>query len=233
MKCMQNFLSFWVICCPLYHTNILKNQNFEKMKNMAGDHHFTLVYQNWQLYDVGSWDMEHNRLNFFCHLGLVFALLPTVPSLNVVLFLRYNLWQISPPTKIWLVTYPSPLTAQKNQNEKKWKKHPEISSFYTGVLKTMIMCFAVPEIWHITGVIIFIFCPFTPQTPKKIKILMQWIQHLKTYHFKHMYQKLWSDYVYVFPEIMVHDCMFPEIMVHDWWTDERMKKVTYRDGCPT
>ena len=31
---------------PLYHTNILKNQNFEKMKNMAGDHHFTLVYQN-------------------------------------------------------------------------------------------------------------------------------------------------------------------------------------------
>ena len=50
----------------------------------------------------------------------------------------------------------------KNQNiekvkEKKKKKHLETSSFYIHVTKIMIVCYAVPEIWRVTDVIIFHF----------------------------------------------------------------------------
>ena len=40
---------------------------------------------------------------------------------------------------------------------KKWKKRLEISSFCMSVPKIMIICYAVPEIWHVTDVIIFHF----------------------------------------------------------------------------
>ena len=36
---------------------------------------------------------------------------------------------------------------------KQWKKHLEISSFNTSVPKNMIICFIVPEIWHIMDII--------------------------------------------------------------------------------
>ena len=54
----------------------------------------------------------------------------------------------------WAIFQPfSPLTAQKNENEKKKKKHLDIS-FYTSVPKIMIICSTVPEIWHMTHVIV-------------------------------------------------------------------------------
>ena len=42
----------------------------------------------------------------------------------------------------------------KNQNFEKLKKCLEISSFYTSVPKIMIMCYTVPDILHVTDVII-------------------------------------------------------------------------------
>ena len=36
----------------------------------------------------------------------------------------------------------------------KMKKTLEISSFYTGVPKIMIICYTVPEIWHMLDVIV-------------------------------------------------------------------------------
>ena len=39
------------------------------------------------------------------------------------------------------------LTAQKIKISKKWRKHLEISSFYTSVPKIMIICYTVTEIW--------------------------------------------------------------------------------------
>ena len=76
----------------------------------------------------------------------------------------------------------TPLTVKKNKVSKKekWKKHHEISSFYTIVPKIFFISYTVPEIWHVTdafGVFLFwtIFCPFPPpnspktQNFKKIK----------------------------------------------------------------
>ena len=51
---------------------------------------------------------------------------------------------------------------------KKWKKHLEISSFYTSVPKIMIICNNVLEIWHMTNIIvIFQFGLFFALLPPK------------------------------------------------------------------
>ena len=62
----------------------------------------------------------------------------------------------------WAIFCPfTPLTAQKIKFQKNEKKHLEIPSFYTCVPKIMIICYTVPEIWHVTDVIIiFNFGPF-------------------------------------------------------------------------
>ena len=91
-----------------------------------------------------------------------------------------------------------PFYSRKNENFKKWKKHQEISSFYTTVLKIMIICCTVLEIWHMTDVVITfhfrpIFCSFTPLTAQKFKILKKWKKSLVISSFTNVYQKLWSD----------------------------------------
>ena len=66
-----------------------------------------------------------------------------------------------------------PKQPEKSKLKKKEKKHLEISSFYNSVPKIMIKCYTVPEICHVTDVIIFHlghFFPFTPLSVWKIKI---------------------------------------------------------------
>ena len=64
-----------------------------------------------------------------------------------------------------------PTNNPKKQNLKKMKRHLETSPFYTSVPKIMIICYNVPEIWHLRNVItIFHFGPFFallhPNSPK-------------------------------------------------------------------
>ena len=74
---------------------------------------------------------------------------------------RYNCY-----FSFWAIFFPfTLLTVQKLKNEKKWKKTLEISSFNTGVPKIMIICFTVPEIWHVTDVTIFNFGLFFALPP--------------------------------------------------------------------
>ena len=67
-----------------------------------------------------------------------------------------------------------PITAQKIEISKKWKKCLEISSFYKIASKIMIIVHTVPEIWHVTHVIIFHFGQFfallSPSQSKKSKL---------------------------------------------------------------
>ena len=72
-----------------------------------------------------------------------------------------------------------------------------------------------------------IFCPFTPLTAWKIKILKKWKKRLEISSF----------YISV-PKIMTRWCTDPEICCAtdgrmDRRTDGRTEKVTYRGGCPT
>ena len=59
-----------------------------------------------------------------------------------------------------------PPTTTKNENIKKGKQWVEIWSSYTSVPKIMIICYTVPEIWHVTDVIVtFHFVQFLPFYP--------------------------------------------------------------------
>ena len=44
----------------------------------------------------------------------------------------------------------------KNQNLKKMKKNSGDTSFYTSILKIMIVSYTVPEIWRATDVIVIV-----------------------------------------------------------------------------
>ena len=120
---------------PFYPSNNPKNQNFEKMKKIAGD---IIILHMWTIYDnhmiYGSCD-GHNFLSF------------------------------------WTAFCPfTPLTTRKIKILKNWKKSLKISAFYNSVPKIMIICYTVPEIWCMTDVIIFHFGPFfallPPNSPK-------------------------------------------------------------------
>ena len=71
----------------------------------------------------------------FCHFGPSFT--PPPPPKN----LKHQKFKKMKKTK------------NKNKKTKK-KNYLEISSFDTSVLKIMIVCYTVPEIWHMTDVIV-------------------------------------------------------------------------------
>ena len=148
-----------------------------------------------------------------------------------VWFLRYETQQ----TEFFLVldhflsfyTPPSPVTTQRT------KKHLEISSFYTSVQKILIICYTVPEIWHVTHVVVIfhfelfllpfwaIFCLFTSPTAQKIKMSKKKKKKRK----KKM--EISSFYTCV-PKIMISWCTVLEILRA---TDDRMDERT--DGQTT
>ena len=122
-----------------------------------------------------------------------------------------------------------PLKNLKVNILKKWKKHLEVLSFYTSVPKIMIIWYTVPEIWHMTDVIILCyFLPFYPRNSLKN-------ENLKKNEKKHL--EVSSFYICV-PKIMITWCTVPEIWCAtdgqtDRWTDRQMEKVTHRGGCST
>ena len=142
---------------PFYPLKNLKNQNFKKMKKMPGDNIFLQKCTKNHNHMVWcSWDIRHDGCNCYFSLWAIFC--PFTPP---------------PP-------HP-PNLSKKGKIKKNEKKHMEISSLYTSVPKIMIICYTVPEMWHMTDVIaIFHFGLFfallpsyyspTPLTDQKIKI---------------------------------------------------------------
>ena len=102
----------------------------------------------------------------------------SVPKTMIICFTVPDIWHVIDVIVVFhfglfFLFYPS--NSQKNENFKqkktkkqKKKKHLEISSFYTRLPKIMILCFTVPEIWHITDVIVIfdfgLFLHFYPPT---------------------------------------------------------------------
>ena len=187
----------------------------------------------------GSWDINCNRQNFFVILGhfLIFYH-PNSPKNEEkktpgdIIFQKctkthdhmlycswdmvregcnyFSFFALSPTFDLPL----PPLVAQKMKISTKWKEPMEISSFYTSVSKTMIICYTVPEIWCMTDVIVIFdfglgnFLPFYPHNSPKNQ------------NFKKMKKRLdvWSFYTCV-QKIMIRWCTVPKI-----WCD--------RGGCP-
>ena len=145
-------------------------------------------------------------------------------SVPKIMFIGYTV------PEIWCVTdviifhfgrFFTPLTARKMKILKKWKEHLEILSFYTSIPKIIIICYTVPEIWWVTGVIIIFHFGlfFALLLPKQSKVLKKWKKRLE----------IWSFYTCV-PKIKIRWWTVPE----KWYvTDGRTEKVTHRGGCPT
>ena len=89
----QNFLSFWVIFCPITPSPPLykpENQNFEKMEKSPGEIiilHMSTINQNHMMYD--SWDMEHDRQNFFSFWTIFYPFTP--PPLSTLITQRIKI----------------------------------------------------------------------------------------------------------------------------------------------
>ena len=124
-----------------------------------------------------------------------------------------------------------PPNSPKNENFKKnekraWRYHRFIVS------KIMIIYYTIPEIWHMTNVIVVfhfgllfaLLPPVPPLTAQKIQLKKK--NENKRYHqFTHVYQKLWLD-----------DARFLRQTDGEQQTDgqtDRLTKVTHRSGCST
>ena len=135
------------------------------------------------------WDMAHERCNcYFSFWAILFPFNPItaqnqkkrkitleISSLYTgatkIMIMSSNvpeIWHVMDVTvvnAIFCPFYHPTLTAQKMKSSKKWKKCLKISSFYTSVTKIMTICYAVPEIWCVTDVIIFHFSLFFALLP--------------------------------------------------------------------
>ena len=149
LKCkvrQTKILSFWVIFCPFSRltTQKIKILKLEKAPEDIIILHIRTIHYNHMIYV--SWDMELDEQNFLSF-WTVFCLFtsPTPPHPSLLLNNPKN--------------QNSSLTAQKIKIKKKnEKKVLEISAFYNGVPKIMIICYTVPEILRITDVtVIFHF----------------------------------------------------------------------------
>ena len=148
----------------------------------------------------GSWDTDHGRQKNVCHFRLFYALLPLEkPRKSKFCKKEKNAWRYHHFTQVyhkcqsydaWFLRYEAQqtnffvilshfcpfttITTQTIKILKNWKKRLDISSFYTGVPKIMIIGNTVPDTWHMMDCYFSfwaIFCPSTTLTAQKIKIL--------------------------------------------------------------
>ena len=154
--------------------------------------------------------------------------------MTILWFPSYEAWQ----TEFFVILdcflpfYPP--NNPKNQNFEKLKKAPgdtiilhKCTKNYDHMLygswdMVRIMCYF--SFWAM-------FCPFTPLTAQKIKILQKWNNGLEK-----------SSFYICVSKIMIRWCTVPEILCMsdgqmggrtDRQTDGQMEKVTYRGGYPT
>ena len=128
-----------------------------------------------------SWDMVHDRCDccfsfwaIFCPLipppnslkktanissfhTSVPKIMITYTSIQKIMIIYYTvpkIWHVMDVIVIFHFGLSFALPVPKMIIFKKWKKWLDISSFYASVPKIMIICYTVPMIWHMTGVIV-------------------------------------------------------------------------------
>ena len=156
---------------PFYPPNKSKNQNFEKMKKTPEDIiilHRCNISDNHMMYS--SWDMERDGHNFLSFWTVVCSLPPPPPPFPL------------PPSN-----------NQKSQNFWKINKGPgDITILHMSTINGNRMIYGsrdikhdrqMSQMWQMSFWIIF--CPFTPLTTQKMKILKKWKKTLGDTSFLH------------------------------------------------
>ena len=98
---------------------------------------------------------------------LILSFYTIVPKIMIICYI-YCSWDMASVRcncyfSFWAIF--CPFTPQRIKILKNWKQILEISSFYKSVPKIMILCYTVPEIWHVTNVFFFHFGLFLALLP--------------------------------------------------------------------
>ena len=143
-------------------------------------------------------DLKFKKFHFVVHLGST-----SWRSLFKQTVNKLNLWWRTTVDKsawieawlyfsIWLHFQP-----KKWKFQKQWKRGLEIS-FYTSVPKIMIICYTVPEISHMSGVIVifhfgqFLSLFYPPNSHKNENFTQMKKSTWRYQHLPQVYQKSWS-----------------------------------------
>ena len=195
---------------PFYPPMDPENQNFEKMKKTPED---IIILQMCTINDshmmYGSWDMECNRQNFLSF-WTVFCPFTPLWTQKIKIFQKWKktpadiiILQMCTMNDSHMMTYGSwdrtisctfyPSNNPKNQNFRKMKKTPgDIIILYTCTIDDNHMMYGSWDIENNRKNFLSfwtIFCPFTPITNQKIKILKKWEKAWRYYHFTNVYHK--------------------------------------------
>ena len=159
---------------PFYLPNSPKNQNLEKKKKTPGDiiilhmctkNHDPMVHLSWNIVCDGCnyfsfWAISCPFTPLTAQKIKIFTKCKKLPGDIIILHkcpknydqMMYGSWDMVHDSCNWYFSFSAifciftPLTAQKTQILKKWKKLLEISSFYICVPKIKIRWSMVPEI---------------------------------------------------------------------------------------
>ena len=143
------FLSSWAIFCPFTLLTAPKMKTSKNWKKKPGD----IIIQhkctkNHNSMYYCAWDMVHDRCNCY-----------------------FSFWTIFCP-------FTHQTARQKEIKKKKKKSLGDITCIiYTTAPKIMIVCYTVPETWHVTDITIFHFgliIALLPQTARKMKVPKKW-----------------------------------------------------------
>ena len=170
MKRNKIFCHSGLFFALLIHYGLRKSKFFKNEINSWRYYHFTNVYHKWQSYWCMVPHIWNATDIIFCHFRLFFALLPplttqknqnfekmkTSPGDIIILHrctingnhMMYGSWDMKHDKQnflsFWTILFPfTPLTTWKIKILKNLNKCLEISSFYTGVSKIMIICYTV------------------------------------------------------------------------------------------
>ena len=199
---------------------IQKIKILKKWKRLMDILSYTQVHHKWQSYDIWFLRYQLQQTDSFVIFGHVLPLTAQKmkilwnwkkapgdiiilhKSVSEIIIIGYTVPELCVPDVIvtfhfeLFFTLSPPLTAPKMKISKNWKKHLEVSSFYTSAPKIMITGYAVPEIWCVPDVIIFHFELFftflTHQQPEKWKYKEIEKSTWRYHHFTLMYHKSWS-----------------------------------------
>ena len=169
----QNFLPFRAILCPFTPITTQKIKILKIWKKTPGGLiilNMSTINENHIMYE--SWDMEHDRQNFFSFWTIFCPFTPPPPNnpenqnfekmkkndVDIIILHKctindnhmiYGSWDMKCNRLNFLSSWAifcsfSPLTARKMKISQKWKNHLEISSFNTSAPKIKILCFTVP-----------------------------------------------------------------------------------------
>ena len=168
---LDDYLPFYA---PLPPIKILKK--WKKTPEDIITLHKCTINDNHMMY--GFWDMKHNRQNFFYSTTKAktqkqklwkkekpcgdIIILKKCTKIMIICCTVPNIWQMMDVIVIFrlglfFALLPLPLTPPQQPKKSKFKKYEktlDISSFYTSVPKIMIVCYTIPKIWHVTGVIV-------------------------------------------------------------------------------